>query len=149
MRLKKGVLLAFLSLPLVFVGATASAQTYNHVLSSGLFSLPEGANSVDWALVNNSAVSRTVRVTVYRHGIGIPRAAVPPGALTVTIAAEGATHNANSVGSGQPFEPGFYYEVVLETNSLRVLPVVHLWQNASNTVIPGTAIPAGSWARIR
>jgi hypothetical protein len=141
--------MAVLSLPLVLAGTTASAQPYRHTLSSGLFSLPAGAHSVDWALVNDSAVSRNVRVTVYRHGVGVPRVTVAPGALTVTIAPEEATHNANSVGGGLPFQPGFYYEVVLETNSLRVLPVVNVWQDAGNTVIPGSAIPAGSWVRIR
>jgi hypothetical protein len=89
-----------------------------------------------------------VRVTVYRHGIGIPRAEVVPGPLTFTLAPNEMMHNANSVGPGQPFEQGFNYEVQLETNSLRVHPLVQVWEDCGNCVIAGTAIPAGSWVRI-
>jgi hypothetical protein len=88
-------------------------------------------------------------VTVYRHPIGLPRVEVVPGPIALTLAPTDATHNANSVGSGQPFEPGFYYEVIVELDSLRVLPLVQVWQDAAGTVIPGTAIPAGSWVKLR
>jgi hypothetical protein len=147
---KKVAVLAVLALPLLLGATRASAQpAYKHALSSGLFSLPSGAHSVDWALVNDSAVSQNVRVTVFRHGIGVPRVAVAPGPIALTLASTETTHNANSVGGGQPFVPGFYYEVIVETDSLRVLPVVHVWEDAGNTVIPGTAIPAGSWVTLR
>jgi hypothetical protein len=119
------------------------------VLSSGLFGLPAGAHSVDWAVANHSQLPRTVRVTVYKYGIGSPRAEVPPGALEFTVQPGEAFHNANSVGAGQPFVPGFYYEVVMEANSTLVLPAVHVWQDAGNTVIPGTLIPSGSWTPLR
>lgn len=137
-----------LALAFVVGGVEAvSAQTFRHKLTSGLFGLPAAANSVDWAVTNSSAVDRTIRVTVYRHGIGIPRAVVAPGALTVTIAPTETTHNANSVGT--VFQRGFYYEVVVETNSLKVLPMVTIWEDAGNTNIPGTLIPTGSWVRLR
>jgi hypothetical protein len=146
---KKAVLLAALALPLALSATRASAQpAYKHSLSSGLFSLPAGAQSVDWALLNNSAAPQNVRVTVYRHGIGVPRVEVPPGAIALTLASTETTHNANSVGVGQPFELRAIYEVIVETDSLRVLPLVHIWDDANN-VIPGTAIPAGSWVRLR
>lgn len=143
----KVVRLAVLALPLMLISANASAQTFRITMSSGLFGLPNNAQSVDWAVVNNSAVSRTVRVTVYRHGIGIPRAEVVPGPLTFTLAPNETRHNANMVGPGQPFEQGFYYEVQLEANSRRVHPLAQVWENF-NGVIGGTAIPAGSWVRI-
>jgi len=123
------------------------APSFTHTLSSGLFSLPANGVSVDWAVSNSSAVNRTVRVTVYRHGTGVPRAVVAPGALTITLAPTETTHNANGVGT--VFQRGFYYEVVVETNSLRVLPIVHVWEDTGNTVIPGTLIPSGSWVRLR
>jgi hypothetical protein len=56
-------------------------------------------------------------------------------------------HNANRVGS--IFQIGFTYEVVLECNSLKLLPAVHVWEDFGNTVIPGTLIPSGSWVRLR
>jgi len=144
----KAVKLAVLALPLMLISANAAAQTFRITQSSGLFALPANAKSVDWAVVNNSAVSRTVRVTVYRHGIGIPRAEVLPGPLTFTLAPNEMTHNANSVGPGQPFEQGFNYEVQVETNSPRVHPLVQVWEDCGNCVIAGTAIPAGSWVRV-
>jgi len=122
---------------------------YRVVLSSGLFAIPAGAHSVDWAVANHSAQPRKVRVTVYKYGIGAPRAVVPPGALEFTVDPGSAYHNANNVGADKPFVPGFYYEVVMESNSPQVLPIVHVWQDAVNTVIPGTLIPSGSWSSLR
>lgn len=44
--------------------------------------------------------------------------------------------------------PGFYYELVVETNSRAILPSVHVWQDHGNTVIPGTLIPPGSFVEL-
>jgi hypothetical protein len=150
MRRNKAVVFAVLALPFLLAAASASAQTtYRHAISSGLFSLPAGAHSVDWGLVNNSSLPQNVRVTVYRHPIGLPRVEVPPGPIARTLASTETYHNANSVGAGQPFEPGFYYEVIVELDSLRVLPLAQVWEDAAGTVIPGTAIAAGSWVKLR
>jgi len=116
-------------------------------LSSGLFSLPANAVSVDWAVVNDSPSPQTVRVTVYKLGTG-PKTAVPPGSLTVTVSPNEATHNANSVGAAKPFVLGFYYEVVVEASDRNVLPTVHIWQDLGNTVIPGTRIGPTDFKRI-
>jgi|MudIll2142460700_1097286.scaffolds.fasta_scaffold400083_1 hypothetical protein len=113
-------------------------------LSSGLFGLPANAASVDWVLINNSEVSQTVTVTVFKVGVG-PKTVLAPGPLTITIGPGEATHNANSVGYDEVFVPGFYYEVQVITKSKSVLPSVTIWQDNSNTVIPGTLIPPGSW----
>jgi hypothetical protein len=114
-------------------------------LSSGLFSLPANAVSVDWAVVNNDDEPQTVTVTVYKAGN--PRSVLAPGPLTHTIAPGAFVHNANSVGAGEIFVPGFYYEVVVETGSPNVLPAAQVWDNFANRAIPGTLIPAGSWAK--
>jgi len=53
------------------------------------------------------------------------------------------------VGPSDPFVPGFYYEVVVETSSQDVLPSVHVWQDHVNTVIPWTLIPPGNWVRLQ
>ena len=71
-----------------------------------------------------------------------------PGAADPDARREGATHNANSVGPGKPFVPGFYYEVVLEADDYAVLPSVHVWQDHANTVIPGTLISPGTFVGI-
>jgi hypothetical protein len=119
------------------------------LLSSGLFGLSSDAQSVDWMAVNNSSAPQTITVTVYRHGIGIPRAVVAPGPLTLTLAPTETTHNANSVGPGLPFEIGYYYEVQVETPDRNVLPSVHVWPSHFNNPTPGTLIPPGSWVRIQ
>jgi hypothetical protein len=77
-----------------------------------------------------------------------PKTVVPPGSLAFVVPAGEATHNANSVGFDQPFVPGFYYEVVVETADPNVLPSVHVWQDHVNTVIPGTLVPPGTWVRL-
>lgn len=121
---------------------------YSHVLSSGIFSLPQNAQSVDWAVLNNSPASQTIRVTVYKCVTGgTPKTSVAPGPLTKNLKPYTSTHNANSVGT--VFTRGFYYELVVETNDLRVLPSVHVWQDHTNTVIPGTLIPAGSFVDVK
>lgn len=120
---------------------------YRYVLSSGLFGLPANAKSVDWMIINNASTAQTFRVTVFKAGIG-PKSAVAPGTLTITLPANETTHNANSVGLGKPFVPGFYYEVVVETDDPAVLPSVHVWQDLVNTVIPGTLISPGTFVRI-
>lgn len=128
------------------VRAAPSAR-YRHILTSGLFGLPANAQSVDWMVLNDSPHPQTFRVTVYRAGVG-PKSSVAPGALTITLAPNEVTHNANSVGAGKPFLPGFYYEVVLETDDLRLLPSAHVWQDHGNTVIPGTLISPGTFVEV-
>lgn len=120
---------------------------YRYMLTSGLFGLPANAQSVDWMVLNDSPFALTFRVTVFKVGVGA-KSAVAPGALTLSLAPNEATHNANGVGTGKPFVPGFYYEVVVETDDLRLLPSVHVWQDQGNTVIPGTLISPGTFVRV-
>ena len=131
-------------LPLPVECTTAPGEK-GMTLSSGLFSLPADAVSVDWAVVNNSRAAQTFTATVYRHG-GMGREIVAPGALSVTIGPAESFHNANSVGT--VFHTGSYYELVVEASESRVLPVVHVWDNTGNRVIPGTLISSGRFVRI-
>jgi hypothetical protein len=121
---------------------------FTHVLSSGLFSLPSNAMSVDWAVINDSPKTLKFKATVFRVPAGTAKVAVAPGAITHELKPAHAFHNANDVGSGEPFEPGFYYELVVETNDLRLLPSVHVWQDKGNAVIPGTLISPGTFVDV-
>lgn len=94
---------------------------YRSTLSSGLFSLPHGAESVDWAIVNNSTSVQQFRITEYQFDVS-KKVPVEPGPITNTVKPLHVFHNANSVGSQKPFTNGRDYEVVLEINSLKVLP---------------------------
>ncbi len=125
--------------------ATAAEQQFTSKRTSGLFALPANAASVDWMVVNDGAQSQPVRVTVFRYGVNQPRTAVPPGPLAVTVGPLQATHNANSVGAGNPFVPGFYYEVVVESSSPSIKPSVEMWSDMGATALPGTLIPSGSF----
>ena len=127
------------------IAVPPAATTFT--LSSGLFGLPAGARSVDWMVVNDATTSQTFTITVFKAGVGA-KTVVAPGSLTLTLAPNEVTHNANSVGIGQPFVPGFYYEVVIQCSSLAVLPSVHVWQDTVNTVIPGTLVSPGTWVRL-
>ena len=123
------------------------ASEYQYTLSSGIFSLPRGAESVDWAIVNNSTITQQFRVTVYRFE---PSGKVPvaPGPISNTVKTLQSFHNANSVGFQKPFTIGQDFEVVLEVNSLKVLPSVEVWADHGNTVIPGTLIGPGHFMDI-
>ncbi len=121
---------------------------YKYTLSSGLFLMPPNTAAVGWNVVNNDPSMQRFTVTVYQHGIGVPRVTVAPGPLRFAADPTESMHNANSAGPGQPFEPGFYYEVILETDSLYVLPSVTAWPSHFAEAIPGTLIPSGSWVRL-
>ena len=118
------------------------------VLSSGLFGLPGNAASVDWAAVNDSPGTQEIRVTVYQCGIGVAKAPVAPGPITMTLQPNFTTHNANGVGPTLPFKHGFFYEVVVETADRRVLPMVNVWSDQGGTLIPGTLITAGDFFHV-
>ena len=109
-------------------------------LSSGLFSLPAGAASVDWAAVNNSPSKQDIQVTVFQGPGGGPKTIITPGPVTMTIDPGAVVHNANFVGPTGPFLPGMYYEVAIDTNDRRVLPMVSVWADHEGTTIPGTLI---------
>lgn len=121
-------------------------MTYRYRLSSGPFGLPKAAASVDWLLLNNTAKTQTVRVTVYAAPIGQPKRELAPGPVEISVPPYTATHNANSVGT--IFHIGMPTEVVVETNSLAVLPTVEVWQDLGATVIPGTRIAPTEFVRL-
>ena len=116
-------------------------------LSSGLFGLPAAAQSVDWVVLNDATTAQTFTVTVYKSTVVAPKTAIDT--ITATIDPGRSFHNANSVGFGEVFPPGFYYEVVLEASSPNVLPTVTIWEAHIATIIPGTTISPGSWVRLQ
>ena len=121
---------------------------FTTTLSSGPFLVAPTALSVDWAVINGSDQLEMIRVTVYKWGIGVPKAALPPGALTESLAPGTVFHNANSVPS--VFAPGFYYEVVVELTGPDLLPNVTQWSSqGAGDFIPGTLIPAGSFVKVK
>ena len=82
-------------------------------------------------------------MTVYEAGVKIVKKKTSPGSLTMTVEPFESSHNANSVGYEEPFRPGFYYEIIVETNTRRLLPSVQIWSNHGNAAIPGTLIGLG------
>jgi hypothetical protein len=127
--------------------AAAQAQQLQYALSSGPFTVPDGATSIDWMVINDSSKAQEITVTVYEYLIGTPRTVTQPGPVTFKLDAFSGTHNANSVGI--VFQTGAAYEVQVETNSLLVLPMINAWQGSAPPAIPGTLIPSGAWVRLR
>ncbi|RPI94810.1 MAG: hypothetical protein EHM40_05335 [Chloroflexi bacterium] len=123
-------------------------KNYKFKLSSGLFGLPGNAASVDWAVLNDAAKAQSFKVTVYKAGVDQLKTVVAPGPLTFSLDRGKATHNANSVGINEPFVPGFYYEVVLEADSLSLMPTVSIWEDHGCKVIPGTTILPGVFVKV-
>lgn len=132
-----------------FTTTATGAPAYKHVLSSGLFLLPGNAASVDWVVVNNSPNAQTFRVTIYECGLGTLKTAVAPGPLESTLQPGFTIHNANSIGLGDPFQLGHYYEVVVEIQDLKLMPSVQVWEDNGGTVIPGTTILPGNFVHIK
>lgn len=126
-------------------GLDAHAQPQTVTRTTGKFGLPAQAVSLDWTVINNSDTAQTFTVTVYRARIGMAKEVVPPGPITATLDPGFTTHNANSVGPAMPL--GGAYEVVIEGGP-KLTPSVDVWQDMSNTVIPGTTISPGAWMRI-
>src|SRR4051794_32716853 len=118
-------------------------------LSSGPFGLPQGAKSVDWMVLNDTGDVQSVRITVFAAPVQQTKHELPPGPLEVELEARTLTHNANSVGPGQPFQPGMPIEVVVQCNDPRVLPTVEVWQDNGATVVAGTRIGPGDFVRLQ
>ncbi len=123
-------------------------RRHRHVRTTGIFSLPADAVSVDWAVVSHAPATEVMTVTVFNCSVLGPKTPVAPGPLTISLDPNWSTHNANSVGPGQPFEHGFFYEVVIESNDLRLLPTAMIWLDRGNTVIPGTSIQPADWVEV-
>jgi len=144
MRFVNRNLLMILTLIFLFAFTTTATggPTYKHVLSSGLFLLPtSNAASLDWVVVNNSQKSQTFRVTVYKCNLGALKTALD--LVESTLDPGYSYHNANT------YPHGFYYEVVVETNNLKVMPTVTVWSDSSAAVIPGTTILPGNFVEIQ
>lgn len=127
----------------------AAPPRFEFTLSSGLFNLPAEARSMDWAVLNNSPDSQRVRVTVYRAVNGSPKAIVWPGALAFVVAPAEHFHNTTSVGPAATLPRGSSYEVVVELNDRRVLPVVTVWSDREGTLLPGTRIGPRDFVDLR
>ncbi len=118
----------------------AQPQRFQFSLSSGLFSLPGEARSMDWSVLNSSPDSQRLRVTVYRAEMGSVKTVVWPGVLVFTVAPASMFHNTISVGPAATMPHGSNYEVVVEMNDRRVLPAITVWSDRENTLIPGSRI---------
>ena len=124
-------------------------KQFKYALSSGVFSIHRKALSVDWQLINNSNKPQKYRVTIYEINSN-GRKVISPGSLTGTLEPAGRTHNANSVGEGQPFKSRLRYEIVIEVNTKEVLPNTEMWSsNFGSTVIPETIIRPKQFRKIK
>jgi hypothetical protein len=129
------------SLPAGSQKATARAAPFALTYTTGPFSLPKGAGSLDWVVLNNDATAQKVRVTVFRCNLGAAKTALPPGPLIVPLAPGATTHNANT------YPVGFVYEVQVECNSKLIFPYVASWPGSFGEIIAGSGINSANFIR--
>ena len=111
--------------------------------SSGIFSAPKKAMSIDWTALNGNAMtSHWIRVTVYR---------CPVGATKVAIAGPTAFFLDPKVSAHQevplPGNHSDYYEVFFEDEDLNINPSVQLFRKYPDDVIEGSLIAPGDFGR--
>ncbi|MED0963277.1 hypothetical protein [Bacillus paramycoides] len=111
-------------------------------LSSGPFYLPPNAAAVDWVVLNRGILRENFQIAIFRLVMGARKVLIPGGIGSFILDFDESMHKTNFVGTeGQPFIPGFSYEVVVESDNLDVLPSVHVWSGFSgDTYIAGTRI---------
>jgi uncharacterized membrane protein YqaE (UPF0057 family) len=129
--------------------AAQNVDSFRMVLSSGPFGLPAEANSVDWVVVNESPDTQAIQVTIWRLSMGYPRAKLSPGTISLRLSPGVATHDANPIGGGTTFQPGYYYEITVAANDRRVLPTVMVWIDRGAHAIPGTRIGPRDFVDVR
>ena len=124
---------------------SAFAQAdYPVKMTSGPFVVIADADSVDWMITSNDSEPVDVKVTIYQLNIGSAKTTCCVSGLELTLFPGETTHNANGVGT--VFTAGAHYEVVIESTSELVHPIVVQWSNASSYyAIPETLIPAGDF----
>lgn len=136
-------------LPASIAAQSAESTSFRMVLSSGPFGLPAEANSVDWVVLNESPDTQAIQVTIWRLGMGYPKAKLSPGTITLRLSPGVAAHDANPIGGGGTFQPGYYYEIIVAANDRRVLPTVLVWSDRGARAIPGTRIGPRDFVELR
>ena len=118
-----------------------SRKTFAFVYTTGPFSLPLGTHSIDWGVLNNDPANQAVRVTVFKCPVTSVKTPEPPGPLAITLKPGETTHNANNAVGG------FFYEIQVECNSLRIFPYASAWSGAVADPIPGSVVTSAGFIR--
>lgn len=141
-------LVVFVTLLVLTTAVTLAGPPYRYVRSTGPFMIPPDAASVDWVLVNSSGSDQRYRVSVYRLPVGGPKVLLAPGTLDGVLPPDHTTHNANSVGT--IFLQGFPHEIIVESDSLDVLPMAVSWSGFSGAAsIVESQIVAEDWVLLK
>lgn len=111
--------------------------------SSGIFSAPKKAKSIDWTALNGNAMtSHWIRVTVFRCPIGATKVAIA-GPTAVFLDPKVSAHQEVPL----PHAHNDYYEVLFEDEDLNINPSVQLFRNYPDDVIEGSLIAPGDFGR--
>jgi hypothetical protein len=109
------------------VGTGGPALAFTYRFSSGIFALPP--RSVCRLDRVEQQRDQQWRVTAFACPIGAAKhqfTQVPSRSLSRRGT---PPTNANSVGVGQPFEPGMPMEIVVQVNDLKMLPTIEAWED--------------------
>ena len=112
--------------------------------SSGLFSAPKDATSLDWAVMNGGSGPHWIRVTTFKCPAGAAKIAIA-GPTAVYLNTMFTAHEAVTLSGGKPDRKSVYYEVVLEDEDLSMHPSVQVFRKYPTDVIAGTLISPGDF----
>ena len=112
--------------------------------SSGLFSAPKDAASLDWAVMNGGSGPHWIRVTTFKCPVGAAKIAIA-GPTAVYLNTMFTAHEAVTLSGGKPDRKSVYYEVVLEDEDLSLHPSVQVFRKYPTDVIAGTLISPGDF----
>src|SRR6266550_4533072 len=114
--------------------------------SSGAFSAPKDATSLDWLVVNGGGGPHWIRVTVFKCPVGAAKIAIA-GPTSVYLDMTFTAHEAVSLSGGKPDHKSVYYEVFVEAEDLFMHPSVQVFRKYSTDVIVGTLITPGDFVQ--
>ena len=117
--------------------------SFPNIRSSGLFSVPRDATSIDWSVINGGIIGHWIRVKVYKCPAGAAKIAIA-GPTAVFLNATFTAHEAVSLTARNK---SIYYEVVVEDEDMRMHPSVQVFSKYPSDVIAGTLITPGDFAQ--
>jgi hypothetical protein len=115
------------------------ATKYKFKYTTGPFTLPQNAQSIDWDVQNNDPKPQKIRVTVFKINILDLKTVEKPGPLEFVVDPGFSINNANKA------DAGLIYEIQIECNSQLIFPYACAWPGQIADPIPGTVIKSAEF----
>lgn len=115
------------------------AVKYKYKYTTGPFTLPQNAQSIDWSVLNNDPKPQKVRVTVFKCVVLDIKTTERPGPLEFVVDPGFLINNANKA------DGGLIYEIQIECNSQLIFPHACAWPGGIADPIPGSVIKSAEF----